>query len=198
MARIYKRTRRKTGPHSWQTITHRNDGTTFTSSSTKVGGNTTNISSRGVRKTTNNKGWIQTSFAPAFPKPKKSGTKSRSKKSNSAGFLGTLLFGALAKSKKKPAAKKTTAPKTTAPKVTSAPKSYSSPKVTKKVKEPEVEVEESVFKRIEDITDPVILEKQIIKPELIGPPKPPSKLWKVVKWLIFFYVMFTIVGMFMK
>lgn len=112
MARIYKRTRRKTGPHSWQNITHRIDGTTFTSSSTKMGGFTTNISPKGVRKTTNNKGWIQTSFAPAYPKPKKSGSKSRSKKSNAAGFLGTLLFGTPAKPKKKHKAapkKKTTA-----------------------------------------------------------------------------------------
>lgn len=70
MATAHKRTRRKTGPNSWLNITTRANGTTTTSSSTRVAGRTTTITPKGVRKTQNNNGWVVRTFTPTFKKPK--------------------------------------------------------------------------------------------------------------------------------
>ena len=94
-----KRTRHKTGPNSWVNITTRSNGTSSRSSSTSVGGRTTNISSKGVTRTVNNNGWVTKSRIPAWPKPKKSSKKS----SRDTSYLWKNLFGG---SKKKPAKKK--------------------------------------------------------------------------------------------
>lgn len=97
MATQYKRTRIKTGPNSWINVTTRSNGTSSRSSSTSVAGRTTNISSRGVTRTTNNNGWVSKSFTPAFPKPKKSSTKSRKKNVDK---LWANTFSFLTKKKK--------------------------------------------------------------------------------------------------
>lgn len=108
MATAYKRKRIKTGPHSWLNVTQHRNGTTSTSSSTSVAGRTTNISSKGVRRTVNDKGWVTTTRIPAFPKPKKT-KKYRSKTpryKKSSFSLWSFVFGSNKKSIKKSAAKR--------------------------------------------------------------------------------------------
>ena len=77
MAQQYKRKRIKTGPNSWINITQRQDGTTSRSVSNRAGNTTTNISSKGVRRTQNNSGMVQRSFWSYKPKkPRKPKTSS--------------------------------------------------------------------------------------------------------------------------
>lgn len=100
----YTRKRIKTGPNSWINVTTRQDGTSSRSVSNKAGNTTTNISSRGVRKTQNNSGMVQRNFwsykPKRLPKAKKSkfkwfafGSTSKSAKKepfDSAAFLSKL------------------------------------------------------------------------------------------------------------
>ena len=75
----FKRKRIKTGPNSWINITQHQNGTTTRSVSNKAGNTTTNISSKGVRKTQNNNGWVQKNFWSYKPKkPRKSKSSSSS------------------------------------------------------------------------------------------------------------------------
>lgn len=75
----FKRQRIKTGHNSWINITTRQNGTSFRSVSNKGGNTTTNISSKGVRKTQNNNGWIKREFWSANPKSKSSNKKAAHK-----------------------------------------------------------------------------------------------------------------------
>ena len=95
MARAVKRRRIKRGPNTWMNITSRSDGTTYTSISNKNKGTTTNSSSRGVRKSTNNDGWVIRKNWSFLTKPKKE--KSHKENLGNTNFL-SFLFG---KKKKK-------------------------------------------------------------------------------------------------
>lgn len=102
MATAYKRKRIKTGPHSWLNVTQHRNGTTTTSSSTSVAGRTTNISSKGVRRTVNDKGWVTTTRIPAFPKPKKTKKyRSKTPRYKKSSFSLFSLFSSGSKKKKK-------------------------------------------------------------------------------------------------
>lgn len=99
MATAYKRTKIKTGPHSWINKTTRQDGTSFTSVTNKssTGGKssrnksttTTNISSKGVRKTQNNAGYR---LNITSHKPKSSSTSSCTKPRKKSGSLPSFSF----------------------------------------------------------------------------------------------------------
>lgn len=92
MGRPYKRQRIKTGPNTWTNITQRSDGTVHRSVSNKAGNTTTNVSSRGVRKTQTNNGWSQRSFW--------SGKQKKSPKGKSTSFK--WLWAAAPTKKSKP------------------------------------------------------------------------------------------------
>lgn len=80
MAQPYKRTRTKTGPNTYRTVTFKRDGTSHTSYSTKTGNKKTGtrtrtISNKGWTFTSTDGGWVRTEKSKKPRKPRSTTTK---------------------------------------------------------------------------------------------------------------------------
>lgn len=187
MANAHKTTRIKTGPHSWINITqHRNGGNT-TSITNTIAGKTTNISSKGVRRTENNKGWVTRTHIPARPKSTPRSKTKGLKPIKIKGFsLSSLLFGS---SKKKSSRK---------PHLTASSTEH------RKIESNHIESERIQREHDEEIKrlrEKERLEKKEFLENFVGPPRRVPFYMRVISWtalLLAIYVILRTAYMFIE